>query len=148
MIVKRNRTGVVALVVLVMGIAATAWAFGPRRGGPGFGGEPGGVHGGGLLERLLDPCRGDCLDTARTCGETAESTALSCAQSTCASQIQAAQSACASDRGSQACRTAVSDLKECLSPCLDDLHMALSTCRDALGSCREACNSSATPTPS
>ena len=149
MIMKRNRTWWVAtLVTLAMGMAAAAWAHGPGRGGRGFG-PPGGegLRGGGLLERLIDPCRGVCLDTARTCGETAESAALSCAQTTCPTEIQAAQTACAADRTSDVCKSAVNDLKDCLGPCVDDLHTALTSCRDGLGTCREACSSSATPTP-
>ena len=143
---RREKWFVAALAMVCLSVAVAAWARGPR-GEPGFGGPGrGGLPGGCLLERLLDPCRGACFDTARSCGEAAETDAVSCAESTCPTEIQGAQSACETDRRSDECQTALGTLKDCLEPCLDTLHTAVTSCRDALGTCREAC-SATTPTP-
>src|SRR5438093_10076385 len=84
MIVKPERRSLVVstLAVLFLGLAGSAWGHGFSRGAFGRSGVAGlrGPHSGGLLLRLIFPCRGDCFDAARTCDETAESAAVTCAE--------------------------------------------------------------------
>lgn len=102
---KRNGMLIVALLGLLTlgaGLPLAASGF-PGGGGPGLGGpRPYGV--GGVLDRLLFPCRSDCQDTANTCTDTADSAAVTCIEGACAADITAAQTACADDRRSQECR--------------------------------------------
>jgi len=144
---ERNPFVVTALaMVLMLTLAAvSAWGRGFGRGGPGgFPGEPGfgpgpGPGRGGLVIRLLFPCKGECFDAARTCIEAAESDALGCAQSTCDAEITAARSACASDLSTDACRTARTALVTCLEPCLDAKRTALNACHTTADTCVDAC---------
>ena len=141
MIERRNRKLLVGLGLLGLTAAVPVWAhgFGGPEGGSGFG-RPGRGPGGGVLERLISPCRAACGDTAKSCGEAAEATAVTCAQNSCAGDVSAAQSACAADHTSDACHGAVRQLHDCIAaPCLEPLHASLSACRDALGTCREGC---------
>lgn len=150
---KRNPLVVSTLVMaLVLSLAAvSAWGRGFGRGGPGgrggFPGEPGfgpgpgsGLGRGGLVIRLLFPCKGDCFDAARPCFEAVETDALGCAQSTCDAEITAARSACATDLSTDACRTARTALVTCLEPCLDARRTALNACRTAADTCVDACD--------
>jgi len=129
-----------AMLSLVTLLAAhTALAERPH-GGPGFAGpRPGAPPIGGLLERLIDPCRTACLDTVRNCHDTADTEALTCIQDACATEVQTAQSACADNRPSQACRNAVSALRACSQSCLPSLRSAVSACHDGLDDCLDAC---------
>jgi hypothetical protein len=141
-----NRMWIMApLALLTLSLHVPAGARGPSPRGfgpPGFAG-PGHADrfAGGLLERLVSPCRAGCLDTAHACYGTAETTALTCVQAACTAEIEAAQSACATDRTSPACQEAVSDLRMCGDTCLDTLQAAVTVCRDALGVCRDTCDS-------
>jgi hypothetical protein len=148
---KRNPLVVSTLVMaLVLSLAAvSAWGRGFGRGGPGgrggfpgepgFGPGPGGPRGGGLVLRLLFPCKGDCFDAARTCFEATETTALGCAQSTCDAEITAARSACTTDLSTDDCRTARIALVTCLEPCLDAKRTALTACHTTADTCADAC---------
>jgi hypothetical protein len=145
---KRNPLVVSTLVMaLVLSLAAvSAWGRGFGRGGPagrgGFAGDAGfgpGPRGGGLVLRLIFPCKGDCFDAARTCFEAAETDALECAQSTCDAEITAARSACASDLSTDDCRTARTALVTCLEPCLAAKRTALTACHTTADTCVDAC---------
>ena len=136
-------TLLMTLVLSVVAVSAWGRGFGRGPGGRGeFGGEPGfgpGPRGGGLVMRLLFPCKGDCFDAARTCFEAAESDALTCAQSTCADQITAGQGACADDLSSEGCRTARNALVDCLDPCLATKRTALGACHATADTCVDGC---------
>ena len=135
---------VATLALLILSLAVPAGARRPSRGGPGpqgFAGPgPEGRFAGGVLERLISPCRTSCLDTMRTCHNAAETTTLTCVQTTCPTEIEAAQSACDTDRTSQACQDAVSALRTCSDACLETFHSTVTTCRDTLGVCRDTCD--------
>ena len=136
-------TLLMTLVVSMVGVSAWGRGFGRGPGGPGgFGGEPGfgpGPRGGGLVMRLVFPCKGDCFDAARTCFEAAETNTLECAQSTCDAEITAARSACATDLSTDDCRTARTALVTCLEPCLDAKRTALTACHTTAETCVDAC---------
>ena len=146
MIVKRERrsTVVSALAILFLSLAVSAWGHDFSRGT--FGRrevtERRGPHSGGLLLRLIFPCRGDCFDTARTCDETAESAAVTCAEQTCDAAIQTARTACQPDPTSDDCQTARTALLACVQPCLDTERSAVTSCRITLAACLTACGSS------
>ena len=132
----------IAILCLVTLLSAHPALAERPHGGPGFPGPgPGGPPAGRLLERLIDPCRPACFDTARNCHDTAEAEALTSAQSSCASEIQTAQSACATNRAAQACRTAVSALRTCAQPSLTSFRSAVSACHNTVETCVEACDS-------
>src|SRR5437899_4772356 len=88
-----------------------------------------GPHAGGLLLRLIYPCRGDCFDAARTCDEMAESAAVTCAEQTCDAEIQTARTACAADVTTPDCQTARTALLQCIQPCLAAEQSAVTSCR-------------------
>ena len=146
MLNQSNHTWVVAtLSLLMLGLAVPTRAREPSRGGfgpPGFAGpRPAGGFAGRVLERLVSPCRAGCLETMRTCHDTAETDVLSCAQEACATEIETAQSACATDRTSQACRVAVNALRSRGDACLETFQDEVTACRDALDVCHDACES-------
>jgi hypothetical protein len=143
----KSTVGLATLFALIG--SAPVWAHGPERGefgppGP-IGMRPGGYPG-GLLLQLVYPCQADCVSTARTCNDTADSDASSCVSAACPTEIQTTQSACAADHRAQACLDAVNALRTCAQSCLSTRQTALTNCRDALGVCRQACTAS-TPTP-
>ena len=144
----KKRSTLVASTLVALGLslaAVSAFGRGFGRGPGGRGGFPGeagfghGPRGGGLVIRLIFPCKGDCFDAARTCFEAAETDALACAQSTCDAEITAAQSACASDLSTDDCRTARTALVTCLEPCLDAKRTALNACHTTADTCVDAC---------
>jgi len=131
------------VAVLCLGLAASAWGHGFMRGDFGRRGGPGGrAPRGGLVLRLVFPCRAGCFDADRPCGEAAESAAVACGQDSCATQIQAARSACQADATSDACDTARTALVTCLQPCLDTERAAFTACRTTADSCLTACGAS------
>jgi hypothetical protein len=149
MIRKRGRKSLIVSMVgvLLAGVVVSAaWAHGfgrGDRGGPGFVGPFGGGRGaraGGLVQRLIFPCQGDCFDAARTCHETANTAAVTCARQSCATEITAARAACASDTGSAGCREARTALVSCIQPCLDTERTAVQACRTTAESCLNACD--------
>ena len=146
MIVKREwrSTVVSALAILFLSQAVSVWAHDFSRGAFRRTGVAGrrGPHSGGLLLRLIFPCRGDCFDAARTCGQMAESAAVTCAEQTCDASLQTARTACQSDPASQDCPTARTALLPCVQPCLDTEQSAVASCRTTLEACLTACGSS------
>jgi len=149
MSVKRERRSLVVstLAILFLGLAGSAWGHGFSRGAFGRTGVAGlrGPHSGGLLLRLIFPCRGDCFDAARTCDEMAESAAVTCAEQTCDAEIQTARTACAADVTTPDCQTARTALLQCIQPCLASEQSAVTSCRATLQECLDACGSSAAP---
>ena len=145
MIAKREwgSTVVAALAILFLSLAASVWAHDFSRGAFRQIGVAGrrGPHAGGLLLRLIYPCRGDCFDADRTCDEMAESAAVTCAEQTCDASIQTARTACQSDLASQDCQTARTALLPCVQPCLDTEQSAVASCRTTLEACLTACGS-------
>jgi hypothetical protein len=146
---RMNRSGrmlVVPAAVLALGLAGAAWAHGGRgRGFFGGDGEMGGRHGGcggGVVQRLVFPCRAGCFDAAKSCFETAKTTALSCVSGSCGTQVTAAQTACQADRRSTGCETALDALKTCAQSCTDAAETATSSCRTTAKSCVTACGNS------
>ena len=141
---KRDRTSLVGVTVaaLCLSVTAAAWGHGFSRGGfgPGREGAPHGDRAGGLLERLIFPCRGGCFDTARTCVASVQSDAVTCATGTCDATIQAARTACATDRTAQPCQDARTALLACIQPCRDTARSAFGTCQTALEACVGACD--------
>ena len=146
MIVKREwrSTVVSALAILFLSQAVSLWAHDFSRGAFRRTGVAGrrGPHSGGLLLRLIYPCRGDCFDADRTCDEMAESAAVTCAEQTCDASLQTARTACQSDPASQDCQTARTALLPCVQPCLDTEQSAVASCRTTLEACLTACGSS------
>jgi hypothetical protein len=143
MLGQRSWKAIVVVATFVVGVTAFAWAHGP--GGRGFRGGPGGGRGpraGLLIEQLVFPCRADCFDADRTCGETAEAAAETCVAGSCATEITAAQTACRADRTSSDCQTAVTALKTCAQTCLDTRATALAACRTTASSCLTTCGNS------
>jgi hypothetical protein len=132
------------MAVLLLSQAVPTWGHGFGRGG--FGPRhPGGPHGpdfGGLIERLVFPCRADCLEAARGCFATAVSEAVTCAEQACDAAIQTARSACASGLATEECRDARGALLECAAPCLEAKRSAVGTCRTTVAECRAGCESS------
>ena len=130
MIVKREwrSTVVSALAILFLSQAVSVWAHDFSRGAFRRTGAAGrrGPHSGGLLLRLIYPCRGDCFDADRTCDEMAESAAVTCAEQTCDASIQ----------------TARTTLLPCIQPCLDTEQSAVASCHTTLEACLTACGSS------
>lgn len=102
-------------------------------------GRPG--HSRGLLARLIFPCQAACAETARTCGDAANSEALTCVSDDCPAEIAAAQADCAEDRRADECRDAVGALAECADSCLDTRSEAIDVCRDLVMDCRDTCES-------
>jgi len=143
------------LSILAMGLTVDAWAGGlPRHsrggpdGGPGPGAPPHGfAHFSRLAERLIYPCRDDCVEAQHTCTETAEAAALTCAEQTCGTTVDAARADCATERRSQACQDAVSALQTCIQPCIDSQSSAVTSCLDTFQACLGACIPTPTPTP-
>src|SRR5262245_206913 len=132
---------VVVLGLMTLLAAHPALAQRPH-GGPGFlGPGPGGPPAGRLLERLIDPCRPACFDTARNCHETAEANAMASVQSPCAAQIQVAQGVCTTSRTSPDCQNAVRALRTCAQPYLTSLRSDFNACRSAAEACVDACES-------
>jgi len=113
---------------LFLGQAVSVWAHDFSRGAFRRTGVAGrrGPHSGGLLLRLIYPCRGDCFDADRTCDEMAESAAVTCAEQTCDASIQ----------------TARTTLLPCIQPCLDTEQSAVASCHTTLEACLTACGSS------
>jgi len=146
MIVKREwRTTVVfALAILFLSLAVSVRAHDFSRGAFHRTGVAGrrGPHAGGLLLRLIFPCRGDCFDADRTCDEMAESAAVTCAEQTCDASIQTARTACQPDLASADCQTARTALLPCIQPCLDTEQSAVASCRTTIQACLTACGSS------
>ena len=146
MIVKREwrSTVVAALAILFLSLAVSVRAHDFSRGAFRRSGVAGrrGPHAGGLLLRLIFPCRGDCFDAARTCDQMAESAAVTCAEQTCDASIQTARTACQSDLASQDCQTARTALLPCVQPCLETEQSAVASCRTTLEACLTACGSS------
>ena len=130
MIVKREwrTTAVFALAILFLSLAVSVRAHDFSRGAFRRSGVAGrrGPHAGGLLLRLIYPCRGDCFDADRTCDEMAESAAVTCAEQTCDASIQ----------------TARTTLLPCIQPCLDTEQSAVASCRTTIQACLTACGSS------
>src|SRR2546425_5380442 len=133
MSVKRDRRSLVVstVAILFLGLTGSAWGHGFSRGAFGRTGVAGlrGPHSGGLLLRLIFPCRGDCFDAARTCDEMAESAAVTCAEQTCDAEIQTARTACAADVTTPDCQTARTALLQCIQPCLAAEQSAVTSCR-------------------
>ena len=146
MIAKREwrSTVVSALAILFLSQAVSVWAHDFSRGAFRRTGVTGrrGPHSGGLLLRLIYPCRGDCFDADRTCDEMAESAAVTCAEQTCDASIQTARTACQADPASEECQTARTALLPCIQPCLDTEQSAVASCRTTLQACLTACGSS------
>ena len=146
MIVKREwrSTVVSALAILFLSQAVSLWAHDFSRGAFRRTGAAGrrGPHSGGLLLRLIYPCRGDCFDADRTCDEMAESAAVTCAEQTCDASVQTARTACQSDPASEDCQTARTALLPCIQPCLDTEQSAVASCHTTLEACLTACGSS------
>jgi len=146
MIVKREwrSTVVSALAILFLSQAVSVWAHDFSRGAFRRTGVAGrrGPHSGGLLLRLIYPCRGDCFDADRTCDEMAESAAVTCAEQTCDASIQTARTACQPDLALADCQTARTALLPCIQPCLDTEQSAVASCRTTLQACLTACGSS------
>ena len=146
MIVKREwrSTVVSALAILFLSQAVSVWAHDFSRGAFRRTGVAGrrGPHSGGLLLRLIYPCRGDCFDADRTCDEMAESAAVTCAEQTCDASIQTARTACQADPASEECQTARTALLPCIQPCLDTEQSAVASCHTTLKACLTACGSS------
>src|SRR5881409_3963246 len=140
MIAKREwrSTVVAALAILFVSLAVSVRAHDFSRGALRRTGVAGrrGPHSGGLLLRLIFPCRGNCFDAARTCDQMAE-----CAEQTCDASIQTARTACQSDPASQDCQTARTALLPCVQPCLDTEQSAVASCRTTLEACLTACGS-------
>src|SRR5881409_3291086 len=113
MIAKREwrSTVVAALAILFVSLAVSVRAHDFSRGALRRTGVAGrrGPHSGGLLLRLIFPCRGNCFDAART--------------------------ACQSDPASQDCQTARTALLPCVQPCLDTEQSAVASCRTTLEAC-------------
>jgi hypothetical protein len=144
---QRGRSSFVAatMAMLLAGGATAAWSHGFGRGPFGRRG-PGGPHGpefGGLVQRLIFPCKADCFEAGRPCVEAAESDAVACGEETCDTEIQSARTACATDPAADACGTARSALLTCLVPCLDAAQSTHSACRTTLQSCLDACDTAA-----
>ena len=146
MIVKREwrSTVVSALAILFLSQAVSVWAHDFSRGAFRRTGVAGrrGPHSGGLLLRLIFPCRGDCFDADRTCDEMAESAAVTCAEQTCDASLQTARTACQPDLASEDCQTARTALLPCLQPCLDTEQSAVASCHTTLEACLTTCGSS------
>ena len=141
----KRRSVVAAAVLAVAMTAPAAWAHGRGCSGPDGDGGPGhGFGGGGVLMRLISPCRATCVDGVRSCGASARSDTLTCAQSTCDAQIQAARGACATDFTSPGCRDARTALITCMQPCRETQQIAASTCHASLQSCFATCGGSTT----
>src|SRR5262245_15237831 len=144
---KRNsceQRSVVALAV-ALALSTAAIAEGRGRGGlvgpPGGPGVPGGPDGpsGGVIERLLFPCRAACLDAGRACMESGDVTAVTCAEGACGAEIATARSACLTDPGTADCRTARGTLRECVQPCVSARREAAEVCRTTVDDCLDAC---------
>ena len=174
MIGRHNWKLVMAILgALSLTLAVQAWAHGivrgPRggqgdRGAPGTPGTPGipgasftpgpngpgpngSRHFGRLVDRLIYPCRNDCVEAERSCTEAAESNALTCAAQTCDAEIQTARTDCTTDRTSQACQDDVSALATCVQPCIDSQSAAVISCLDTFKACLAVCSPAPTPTP-
>jgi hypothetical protein len=134
-----------ALAFLSVGTFAWGHAFGGMGRGQGGFGPPrdlGGVRGlrsGGLLQRLIFPCRGECFDAGRSCIGAAESDLTACATEACDAEIPVARAACSADLATEECRDARTALLECAEPCLTTGQSAVASCRSTLEDCLDAC---------